>query len=273
MERFAAPANLVPPAASPAEFPCREVPSPLDTRHVPFIAVTAGEGGLDIPRVAKRADGWIRYETPGPYDRYPDTDVLLARTRGTGPCGPPDGNVLSPFRQAHCMLNRRCQGCGLPAERSDAGVLVVLPAVRSDGRPGATSGVSDMPPSCARCALRCCPVLSARGRRLLWAREAEVIGVYGEVLLPPDGAERPAEASRAVPGAVRWLSERLVLFEDGRTLSATVATRLVCDLRRVSDADPRHIADLARRAASRTPANAAAGCGGAGAATGVRRPV
>ncbi|WP_331759674.1 hypothetical protein [Streptomyces anulatus] len=45
---------------------------------MPFIAVTAGEGGLEIPKLVTGADGWIQYASPGPYDRYPDMDVLLA---------------------------------------------------------------------------------------------------------------------------------------------------------------------------------------------------
>ncbi|MFE8910898.1 hypothetical protein [Streptomyces globisporus] len=231
MDRFAAPANLVPSAAAPAEPQCRGVPVPLRTRHVPFIAVTAGEGGLDIPRLAKRTDGWVQYETPGPYDRYPDTDVLLARTRGAVPSGLPDGTVLCPYRHAHCMLNRRCQGCGEPAERGPQGVLWVLPATRADSGPGATSGFSDMPPSCARCALHGCPVLAARGRKLLWVAEAEVVGVYAEVF-PPGGGR---------------VSDAFVRFNGERTLSAAVATRYVCDLQRVSEADPASIAELARR--------------------------
>lgn len=240
MDAFAGPANLVPPAVPPAEPRCRDVPAPLDTRHVPFIAVTAGEGGLDIPRLAKRADGWIQYETPGPYDRYPDTDVLLARTVGALPFGPPDGNVLCPYRQAHCMLNRRCQGWGEPAERGPQGVLWVLTATRADSGPGATSGFSDMPPSCTLCALHACPVLADRGRALLWVAQAEVVGVYAEVF-PPGGGR---------------VSDALVRFDDERTLSAAVATRFVCDLQRVAEADP---ADIAERARGRRAAVAQCG--------------
>ncbi|MFJ7412842.1 hypothetical protein ACIQWZ_18795 [Streptomyces sp. NPDC098077] len=197
---------------------------------MPFIAVTAGEGGLEIPKLVPGADGWIQHASPGPYDRYPDMEVLLARTVGTVPSGAPDGNVLSPYRQTHCVLNRLCQGCGEPAERGPQGALYVLPATRADGSEAAFSGVSDMPPSCARCAFRRCPVLSSRGRRLLWVRQAEVIGVYAEVFLPHRRGYCP---------------ETLVLLDDERTLSASVATRTVCDLRQVSDADPRHIKELA----------------------------
>ncbi|WP_331750998.1 hypothetical protein OG215_37300 (plasmid) [Streptomyces globisporus] len=273
MNRFAAPADPLTPGPLPDAPAAGEARSPLDTSHTPFIATTEGEGGLHIPRVLPGADGWIRYATPGPFDRYPETEVLLARTAGAVPCGRPDGNVVVPYRQAHCMINRLCQGCGFPAERCEKGLLTVLPATRSDGSAAATSGKSDMPPSCARCALRYCPVLAARGRRLLWVRRAEVIGVYAEVFLPPSRDGRSAKTSHVLPGSVRGLSEQLVLFDDERTLSASVATRFVCDLKRVSDADPGHIAELARKQAARTPLAGPRACGRTSATAEVGRPV
>ncbi|MFI1226215.1 MULTISPECIES: hypothetical protein [unclassified Streptomyces] len=211
--------------------PCEE-PGPLEATHVPFIALTAGEGHLDFSTLEPGDDGWITYATPGPYDRYPDMDVLLARTDCAAPSGQPDGNVLCPYRQAHCMLNRLCQGCGEPAEHSDRGVLYVLPATRRDGSPAVFRGLSDMPPSCARCALRRCPVLTDRGRKLLWVAQAEVIGVYAELFSPGHRGSLP---------------DRLVRFDEERKLSGAVATRFVCDLRRVAEAIPSHIAELARR--------------------------
>lgn len=235
MHRSIAPAGPAAVGPRSAELPPGEAPGPLEATHVPFIALTEGEGHLDFSGVEPDDDGWITYATPGPYDRYPDMDILLARTDHTVPSGRPDGNVLSPYRQAHCMLNRLCQGCGEPAERSDDGVLFVLPATRGDGSPAARSGPTDMPPSCARCALHRCPVLTNLGRMLLWVAQAEVIGVYAEVFLP---------ARRGVRGG---LSDRFVPIDDERTASAAVATRYVCDLRRVSEADPGHIAELARR--------------------------
>ncbi|MGW1440415.1 hypothetical protein ACWD7M_34855 [Streptomyces griseus] len=95
---------------------------PLDTHHVPFIAVSAGGGGLDIPRLTAGADGWIQYVTPGPCDRYPDTDVLLARTVCAVSSGPPDGTVLwvaeadpTHIRQ---LASRACRGDGASARTS-----------------------------------------------------------------------------------------------------------------------------------------------------------
>ncbi|MFD8727692.1 hypothetical protein [Streptomyces sp. NPDC059611] len=272
MNRFAAPADPLTRGPLSDAAAAGEARSPLDTSHTPFIATTEGEGGLHIPRLVPGADGWIRYATPGPFDRYPETEVLLARTAGTEPSGRPDGNVVLPYRQAHCMINRLCQGCGCPAERCEKGLLTVLTATRSDGSAAATSGMSDMPPSCARCALRYCPVLAARGRRLLWVRRAEVIGVYAEVFFPPSLAGRPGQTSH-VPGPVRVLSEQLVLFDDERTLSASVATRFVCDLKRVSDADPGHVAELARKQAARTPLAGPRVCGCTTAAAEAGRPV
>ncbi|MFF4859964.1 hypothetical protein ACFY2N_34360 [Streptomyces rubiginosohelvolus] len=251
MYRSAAPAGPAAPAP-----PHGEGRGPLDTSHIPFIALTEGEGRLDFTGLKPGADGWITYANPGPYDRYPETEVLLARTAGAVPGGRPDGNVLSPYRHAHCTLNRLCQGCGAPAARGDDGLLHVLPATRPDGSPAATSGITDMPPSCARCALHRCPVLAARGRKLLWAKEAEVIGVYAEVFAPP----RLEKGVPTLPSSLSRLSDQLVPFDDVRTLStlsASVATRFVCDLRRVTEADPRHVTELARQQTPHTPTGTA----------------
>ncbi|WP_217231265.1 hypothetical protein [Streptomyces anulatus] len=231
MNRIAAQASPVTPGV-----PLRcDAPGPLDAAHTPFIALTEGEVGLDTDELEPEPGGWIDYRNPGPYDRYPDTEFLLARTVSTVPSGRPVATVLCPYRQAHCILNRRCQGCGAPAARSEHGILYVLPARRRDGSPAAFSGLSDMPPSCARCAFHFCPVLADRGRNLQWVKQSELVAVYGTVFLPP-GA-----------GGLRMLPEQQVLIQDEQTLSATVVTRLVCDLQKVSKADPGHLLALARQ--------------------------
>ncbi|MER6504680.1 hypothetical protein ABT218_36565 [Streptomyces sp. NPDC001455] len=205
------------------------VPSPLSARHVPYIALTAGETSVRRDLVSG-ADGWITYRNPGPFDRYPQIDVLLARYEGT-PRGPVDGNRLSPYRQFHCMERLVCQGCGRrSAARSHGnGVLWVLPKALETGEPAPLAGPSDMPPSCARCAVHWCPVLAERGRLLCWVGEAEVTGVYADVYPPPKGIMVP---------------ERYVPLEDEQTLSAAVATRLVRDLRQVTLADESDVAEL-----------------------------
>ncbi|MFJ5734024.1 hypothetical protein [Streptomyces microflavus] len=273
MDRFAAPAGSLTRGPLPDALAPGASGSPLDTSHTPFVASTEGEGSLHIPRLVPGADGWIQYATPGPFDRYPETEVLLARTAGAELSGRPDGNVVVPYRQAHCMINRHCQGCGFPAQHCEKGLLTVLTATRSDGSAAATSGKSDVPPSCARCALRYCPVLSARGRRMLWVGRAEVIGVYAEEFLPPSRDGRLAKTAHTLPGPVRGLSEQLVLFDDERTLSASVATRFVCDLQQVSDADPRHIAELTRKHAARTSPAGPRTCGRTTATAEMGRPV
>jgi len=208
-------------------------PGPLDTAHIPFIALTEGERRLSVPGLGARSDGWVAYQDPSPYDRYPDFHVLLTRTGGL-PSGRPDGNQLSPYRQAHCMVNLLCQGCGAPAARSPEGwPLWVLPLTRADGGPAARTGISDMPPSCARCALHRCPVLKKRGRQLLWVAQAELVGVYATVF---------------PPGTNRVMKEQLVSLNDERRLSAAVATRFVRDLQRVSPADLCTVEDLAQMA-------------------------
>ncbi|MGW2590320.1 helix-turn-helix transcriptional regulator [Streptomyces sp. NPDC001515] len=226
--------------------------SPLDVSHVPFIALTQGEGELDVPEheLVVREDGWLAYRAETSFDRCPGMDVLLARTTGSTPSGAVNGAALSPYRQSHCMVERRCQGCGGLAARSPLGLLFVLAATRRDGRPSGKTGLTDMPPSCARCALSHCPALDKQGRHLVWAREAEVSAVYGHVLLPPSAA----------PG-LPISDERLVSLDDEPTLSATVATRFACDLQAVADADEgeiRAMADETARAsrAGNTPLTA-----------------
>ncbi|MGW5927201.1 hypothetical protein ACWF2L_13250 [Streptomyces anulatus] len=235
MYRFAAQASPV-MHAPPSSVPLRcDAPGPLDTAHTPFIALTEGEVRLDTSGLVPKPDGWIDYKNPGPYDRYPDTEFLLARTADTVPSGRPLATVLCPYRQAHCILNRLCQGCGAPAARSEHGILYVLPARRRDGTAAAFSGPSDMPPSCARCAFHFCPVLADRGRNLQWVTQSELIAVYGTVFPPPDA------------GGLRMLPEQQVLLDDEQTLSATVVTRLVCDLRQITQADRGHLLTLARQ--------------------------
>ncbi|MEU9763472.1 hypothetical protein AB0D98_27900 [Streptomyces sp. NPDC047987] len=206
------------------------VPSPLSARHVPYIALTAGETPVRRDLVSG-VDGWITYRNPGPFDRYPQIDVLLARYEGT-PGGRVDGSQLFPYRQFHCMERLVCQGCGRsPAARHpEYGALWVLTKVLETGEPAPLAGPSDMPPSCARCALRWCPVLAHRGRLLCWVGEADVTGVYADLYPPPKGTMVP---------------ERYVPLDDEQTLSAAVATRLVRDLRRVTLAEESDVAELA----------------------------
>ncbi|MER5617747.1 hypothetical protein [Streptomyces sp. NPDC002215] len=213
-------------------------PHPLDVGHVPYIALTKGEKCLATPDLVVGRDGWIEYRQPGPWDRHPHYEVLLARTVGT-PSGRPDGNQLSPHRQFHCQDGLLCQGCAAPAARNPASrpaVLWVLPATNPDGSPAGFTGHSDMPPSCARCALHRCPVLKERGSRYLWVAECDAVAVWADLYLPPKG-------TRA--------TERLVPLTDERRLSAAVATRLVRDLREVTEADRGQIEELA---AAQSPA-------------------
>lgn len=220
------------PQPGPAVLTASGTPGPLDTTHMPYIALTAGEQRLHVPKLVIGADGWIEYRHPTPFDRYPDYEVLLTRTLGTVPSGRPDGNTLSPFRQAHCMINLLCQGCGAPAAISPEGWrLWVLRATSRTGGPAATTGHTDMPPSCARCALHWCPVLGKAGRKLLWVAEAELVGILGTLFPPVTGQVMP---------------EKLVLLDNELELSAAVTTRFVRNLQRVREADPAVVAELAR---------------------------
>ncbi|MFF3735338.1 hypothetical protein ACFYXM_35000 [Streptomyces sp. NPDC002476] len=206
---------------------------PLLAEHIPLIAMTAGEM-LPEPDVVRGGDGWLAYRVPGPYDRYPGVDVLVARTSGA-PGGRVDGSRLSPWRQIHCMANLLCQGCGAPAARlHGAGVLWVRSEFQKSGQRTSATGLTDMPPSCARCALRWCPVLAKQGRQLVFAGEAEEVGVFATVYPPPRGT--------AVP-------EQLVRWEDEPRITASLATRLVRDLQKVTRTNREAVARLVERTA------------------------
>ncbi|MGW0670734.1 hypothetical protein [Streptomyces sp. NPDC002746] len=205
---------------------------------MPYIALTEGEDGLATPDVMVGEDRWIRYRTPQLWDHYPYFDVLLARTKGA-PSGRPDGSKLSPYRQFHCMDRLLCQGCGTqPAARNPdhpGEVLWVQAERRKNGEPTSPTGRTDMPPSCARCALHRCPVLTSLGRRLVWVRQAELYGVYADLFPPPKG--------NVVP-------EQLVPFHEKRMLSCAVATRLVRDVEQARPASRDVVAELAARQAA-----------------------
>ncbi|MFJ8762101.1 hypothetical protein [Streptomyces cyaneofuscatus] len=220
------------------------------------MALTTGERGLHVPPLTTAEDGWLSYRDPSPYDRYPGFDVLLMRTLGS-PFGRPVGARVSPFRQALCMVELACQGCRRPAARNAFGhPLFVLPQRRADNttRYPAT-GLTDMPPSCAACALSWCPVLKDRGRQLVWAERADLVGVYGSLFVPgtsmleeqyvqlSDDEDDPDEDQKPDHG-------------DGDAsprpnfLSAVVAERFVRDLQDLTPADPAYVRELAARQGS-----------------------
>lgn len=241
------------PGAFPSRAPAAPPGDPLavPARHMPFVALTTGERGLYVPPLAITTDGWVRYTDPSPYDRYPGFDVLLMRTVGS-PAGRPVGAQVSPYRQALCMVELACQGCRRPAARNPDGPstgyghpLFVLPRHHADGSLNPAAGLTDMPPSCAACAVSWCPVLQERGRQLVWAARAELVGVFGRLYVHGAGAMR---------------EERYVELAgdetEERKLSAVVANSFVRDLQDVTPANPAVISRLAAeqiRAAARVP--------------------
>ncbi|MFI1189765.1 hypothetical protein [Streptomyces californicus] len=256
------------PGAAPAAAMASECPLAVPAGHMPFIALTAGEGGLWVPPLKKTDDGWVRYTNPSPYDRYPGFDVLLTRTIGS-PAGRPIGAQVSPYRQVLCMVELLCQGCGRPAARNPespaaAGYghpLFVLPRRRADGSPSPVEGRTDMPPSCAACALRWCPLLQKQGRQLVWAARAELVGVYGTLCVPGAGGVR---TERFVPFDEDDADVAGNTGDDGpgaAALSTVVAERFVRDLRKVTPADPDVIKYLAARQ-DRAPVSRVVSCPG-----------
>ncbi|MEW1629758.1 hypothetical protein AB0387_20530 [Streptomyces sp. NPDC089173] len=259
--------SLTPRTAPPTD------PLAVSATHMPFMTLTTGERGLHVPPLKTGADGWLTYRDPSPYDRYPGFDVLLMRTVGS-PSGRPVGAQVSPYRQALCMVELACQGCRRPAARNEQGhPLFVLPRWRADGRTAySAQGLTDMPPSCARCALGWCPVLKDRGRQLLWAGRAELVGVYGSLFVPgttgvleeqyvelaeDEDEGDDAEEERAPGDGAGGERARPNL------VSAVVAERFVRDLQGVTPADPDQVRKLAaqqdRAATLVLPASAPAG--------------
>lgn len=232
------------PGASPSRVPAAPPADPLavPATHMPFMALTTGERGLYVPPLTiTKDDGWVRYIDPSPYDRYPGFDVLLMRTLGS-PSGRPVGAQVCPYRQALCMVELLCQGCRRPAARNPDGPstgfghpLFVLPRHHSDGSLNPAAGITDMPPSCAACAVSWCPVLQERGRQLVWAARAELVGVFGRLYVPGTGGMRE---ERYVELAGTEVEER--------KLSTVVANSFARDLQDVTPADP----DVVRRLAA-----------------------
>ncbi|MER8197622.1 hypothetical protein ABTY00_27155 [Streptomyces microflavus] len=212
------------------------------------MALTTGERGLHMPSLTTTTDGWLSYCDSSPQDRYPGFDVLLMRTVGS-PSGRPVGAQVSPYRQALCMVELACQGCRRPAARNEQGhPLFVLPRWRADGTTQyPAQGRTDMPPSCAGCALSWCPVLNDRGRQLLWAGRAELVGVYGSLFVPGTTGALEEQYVELAPDEDD-AEEEPALDEEGtgpNLLSAVVAERFVRDLQDVTPANPDQIRKLA----------------------------
>lgn len=114
-----------------------------------------------------------------------------------------------------------CRDCSVPAVRTNAGVLWLLPLPTSDHRwDGWPEGtLTTEPPVCLR---HSAPPRSGIRHRAFFAAEAEVVGVLGTL--------HPAPRLLASP------VERMLRFSDPR-MPWMVATHFVRQLRRLTPAD------------------------------------
>lgn len=193
---------------------------------VPYITTWSGEE--EVPRrVIERRGLGIGYADETVLDRDRQHVLWSARTSRPGHGRPLFGKV-HPQRQRRAMRKLLCQVCAGPADRTDEGVLWLIPDSRADW-PGwpATMGL-DEPPVCRPCvrvSVRLCPALR-RGAAVIRAREYPVVGVHGAVytrtstgLVATDvrtvGFEDPAIRWTRAGRLVRQLNDcDIVAFDD-----------------------------------------------------------
>jgi hypothetical protein len=185
-------------------------------RHlpVPYVVLWSAERVTAARALTVRPDGCglgYRGEEPRDRDRQ---GVLWARTRNAPGEGEPRFGAMHPARQRQAMVDKLCQVCGGPADRTSRGWLFLLPG--TDGETQSEAGLSTKPPlcePCARLALRHCPRLT--NPVALRVRRPRVWGVFGDHYVPgPNGlAALPTDGYMPYGHpARRWfLASQLVL--------------------------------------------------------------
>lgn len=135
--------------------------------------------------------------------------VLWHRAYSRPHQGKPEFGNVHPLRQRRAMQRLLCQVCGGPADRTDEGVLWLLPDHREDwvGWPEGMGNVE--PPICLPCvrtSLRLCPRLRC-GAAAIRVREYPIVGVRG--VLYASGIAAPIAVREAVVGfddpAIKWV--------------------------------------------------------------------
>ncbi|ONI88730.1 hypothetical protein ALI144C_06310 [Actinosynnema sp. ALI-1.44] len=194
---------------------------------VPYTTLWSSENNLPMPIVERHGYG-IGYADEIAADR--DTyGVLWQRTLSRPREGRPEfGNVHS-LRQRRAMRRLLCQVCSEPADRTDDGMLWLLPDYREDW-PNWPEGMGNVePPVCRACvstSMRLCPKLRKDGGAVIRVREYPIIGVRG--LVYASGTRQPVAVEDRTIGfddpLVRWvravglvrqmLGCRIVPFEE-----------------------------------------------------------
>jgi hypothetical protein len=143
---------------------------------VPYVGAWTGEHLLPA-QVVQRVGG-IGYADETLTDRD-GSGVLWLRMASRIGTGRPLFNQLHPLRQRRAMRRLLCQVCAQPADRTDQGVLWLIP-LGADG-PGWPEGmVTVQPPLCQPCAhasVRMCPAL--RQEHVAVRAHAPLCGVTG----------------------------------------------------------------------------------------------
>lgn len=181
--------------------------------YTPYITSWSEERS-ERATVVERGRG-VSYADESFYDRDRQ-GVLWLRSPVRQGVGEPEFARVHPLRQRWAMSRLRCNVCAKPADRSDEGVLWLLPDYRDDW-PGWPKGMAATEPPvcvpCARRASRMCPAMR-RGAAAVRVRQYPIAGVYGG-LYQTTGTPWPKVVDyRDVPygePAARWvLASRLI---------------------------------------------------------------
>jgi hypothetical protein len=193
----------------------------------------------------------IAYADENSTDRDRDGVLWTRRTLRQGHGRPQFGKVHS-LRQRRAMRRLLCQVCAQPADRTEDGVLWLLPDYYSEAEGWPENYDLAEPPVCLACvpvATRLCPALR-KGYLGIRARNAPVCGVRGLVYQP------------ASPTPV--LLRDYLVRSDNTTIRWTVADQLLrtlqdcttVDLNQYNDpqaAEDHHIHAVKQRTGTRSP--------------------
>jgi hypothetical protein len=180
---------------------------PLKRIVVPYVTTWSAEQDLPAHVIERRGFG-IAYADEILTDR--DTrGVLWHRTFSRPHEGRPKFGDVHSLRQRRAMRRLLCQVCGGPADRTEDGVLWLLPD-HSDDWDNWPEGMANVePPICLPCvgtSLQLCPKLR-RGAAAVRVRESPVVGVRGA--LYKRGAVGPVVVGETVAGfddpVIRWV--------------------------------------------------------------------
>lgn len=175
---------------------------------VPYTTSWSSEDSLPMPVIERRGYG-IAYAGEIAADR--DTQgVLWQRTISRPGEGRPEFGKVHSLRQRRAMRRLLCQVCGEPADRTDEGLLWLLPDYRQDWTTWPEGMGNVEPPICRSCvsvSVRLCPKLRRDGGAVVRVREYPIVGVRGLLYAP--GPTEPIVVNDEVIGfddpLIRWV--------------------------------------------------------------------